>query len=193
MRIAITMIALTAVLAAGVANANESERKKRHEREAATAVLGAVAILGIAAMAHHADHHDDGNHLPDAEAEAYYEQGYRDALYGNPYDTRAPREAYAPGYNAGIAERDSQRRVVRHSGNGDLSQGAGMAKRGCIGEASAYWGINPRDIHATRAVAGGSQAAPGFMIEVRAGRLHGICDMTPDGRISGDFVDGGRL
>lgn len=96
MRTLISLMTAAVLVAVGSASADEASRK-RHERETATAVIGAAALLGIAALAHHGDHHQDGNHLPDADAEAWYEQGYRDALYGNPYDTDAPADVYGPG------------------------------------------------------------------------------------------------
>ncbi|SOC39949.1 hypothetical protein SAMN05892877_106275 [Rhizobium subbaraonis] len=183
-------------LAASTAGAESSKDKhRRHQQEAAAAVIGAAAILGLGALAHSSDHHDNGNHYSDAGAEAWFEEGYRDGLYGTPYNTGAPSEAYAPGYNAGISERERQRQsAYRHDGSGGKSKSAGLAKRGCIGEASAYWGINPRDIHAVKVVHGEVQADRNtFLVEVKSGRLHGVCDMRGNGDMAGDFADGQRL
>lgn len=188
------LVASMVGLGAGGAAAEDSKDKhRRHQQEAAAAVLGAVAILGIGALAHNSDHHEEGNHYPDADAEAWYEQGFRDGLYGNPYNTSAPTNVYATGYNAGVGERASQRQVVRHSDPTGNTKESGLAKRGCIGEASAYWGVNPRDIHAVKVVRDEVQAAKAYMVEVKSGRLHGVCEMLANGQMAGDFGDGQRL
>ena len=195
MRRPIAIAAGLALLTSCFALPSFGQDQQRRDREAVAGVIaGAAILLGAAALAHHHHNHRDGNHLSDAEAEAEYERGYKDGLHGAAYDTDAPAEAYGPGYDAGVQERSHHVAHNRpHEWAPDRHAAPRLALRGCIGEASAFWGISPRDISAVKSGPGGSQASKSFMVEVAAGYRHGICDMKPDGTISVQFVDDARL
>ncbi|WP_343115852.1 hypothetical protein [Ostreiculturibacter nitratireducens] len=164
--------AASAVLALSVAPV----RAKPSEEQ----IAGAIALLGIAALAHHEGHYR-GGWSPTSEAEtADFERGYRDGLHNERYDTRWDTRAYSEGYDAGQKERSHR---LSHSGNrsrGDHVDAPTLAVRGCVGEASAQWGRDPRDIHATRSRQMGSND---FYIEVGAGHHHGVCEVGATGNI----------
>jgi hypothetical protein len=145
------------------------------------AIGAAVAGLGVAAFMHHKHHHKDNDHKSDAEHEASYERGYNDALYNEHYDTSSRSDAYREGYDAGQAERE--RRTSHYRNDDDFAERHGaptVAQKTCVGEASARWGISPRDIYPVKSrKAGGDN----YLVEVAAGYRHGNCEVTGSGDV----------
>jgi hypothetical protein len=77
----------------------------------------AVGALLVAALASHkSSHHDNNQHLSDAQAEAQYERGYNDGLHNVAYHNPDRLDAYSSGYTAGVDQRD--RNTSSHSGRG---------------------------------------------------------------------------
>lgn len=142
------------------------------------AAKAALVILGVAAMAHAADHHYDGQHKNDANYEAAYERGYRDGLYNEPYDSRHSSEAYGNGYSSGMKERENQLAHKRHTD--DARSAPNIAMRACVGEASAKWDRNPRDISVIKSR---KLMSNDFMVEVAVGHKHGACEVSADGKV----------
>ncbi|MCB1489021.1 MAG: hypothetical protein KDJ88_16390 [Bauldia sp.] len=148
---------------------------------AAAAVVGAAAILGIAAIAHHEDHHKDGKHLTDAQAEAKYERGYNDGLYNAPYHAAAADEAYRAGYDAGVTERRQRMAHNReHEWEADRHGAPRLAMRACVGEASAKWGRRPTDVVPVKSKKIGGDD---YLVEVAAGHRRGSCEVSGNGQI----------
>ncbi|MCB1494830.1 MAG: hypothetical protein KDJ86_03510 [Bauldia sp.] len=148
---------------------------------AAAAIAGAAAILGIAALSHHEDHHKNGQHLSDAQAEAKYERGYNDGLYNAPYHGAAADEPYRAGYDAGVTER--RQRVAHnreHEWEADRHAAPRAAMRACVGEASAQWGRRPTDIVPTRSR---KIAGDDYLVEVAAGHRLGNCEVSGAGQV----------
>lgn len=94
-----------------------------HKGTAATAVgvAAGAAILG-ALLSHKSHHHDDENHLSDAEAEKQYERGYTDGLHNASYHNYDRNDAYSSGYQAGVDERNAN--LSHHQGHGGYRQTA---------------------------------------------------------------------
>lgn len=160
------------------------------DKENTDAALAAAVILGLGALAHQSQHHQNGSHTTDAQYEAAYERGYSDGLHNFDIEVSNVPAAYGEGYAAGQKERENRGKHVNTANSGH-HKATKRQMKGCIGEASAYWGINPRDISAVKSIANDSQASSGnFLVEVAAGHKHGFCDMDANGNISGDFVEG---
>jgi hypothetical protein len=151
-------------------------------------VAGAAAlIIGIAALAHEEQHHRDGRHHAAPDAEAQFERGYRDGLHGEDYDSRHSSEAYGQGFDAGVKERSN--RLSHKSWEEDEGPDAPpLAMRGCVGEASASWDINPRRIQVVKTQ---QPAADDFLVEVAAGHKHGFCEVSAQGNVI--FFRNGRI
>lgn len=179
--IGIGVIAGTA-LAVAPARADDDDAKK-------AAIAAAVAAIGIAAIAHHKHNHKDDDHRSDSRYEENFERGYNDGLYAAHYNTRNNTEAYREGYDAGRYDREHR---VGHyhedEGHGDRHGAPSLARRGCVGEASARWGVNPRDIHPVKSRQIGGDD---YMVEVAAGYRHGKCEVSGDGRVF--LLEDGRI
>jgi hypothetical protein len=156
--------------AAGPAVADEKS-------DQAAAIAAALAIFGAAALAHHEDHHKDGKHHSDPDHIAAFERGYRDGLHEAGYDHRHDSGEYNEGYAAGLKERHNSL-AHRHEGRGDGPNAPTRAMRACVGEASARWGRDPRDIHVIKTRQAGSDD---FLVEVAAGHKHGHCEVNAMG------------
>lgn len=83
------------------------------------AVVAGVALLG-ALLSHKSNHHEDGQHSSDQQAEADYERGYTDGLHNASYHNNTRSDAYSSGYSAGVDERSANLR--HHSGRGGYAQ-----------------------------------------------------------------------
>jgi hypothetical protein len=153
------------------------------DKQAREAVAGALAILGVAALAHHDKHKADPNAHGTPSETAQFELGYRDGLHNEPYAGQTV--SYGDGYAAGQKERWNRLSHKRES----RATTPNLALRGCVGEASARWGLNPRDIHVVRSKA---VASDDFYVEVAAGWQHAVCEMSAQGRVY-LFQDGHRL
>ena len=149
------------------------------DNEDAAAVLGALVIIGAAALAHHEDHHRNGRHLTQQDEIAAFDRGFRDGLHDAPYDHGHDSNPYNDGFAAGLKERHN-RLAHRHPREGDGPNAPTLAMRSCVGEASAKWGRNPRDIQVVK-----SRQAAGddFYVEVAAGHRHGNCEVSAEGQI----------
>lgn len=156
------------------------------------AALAALALLGIAALAHHDDHYRAGNEPKSAQQTARFERGYRDGLHNEHYDTAHSSAMYAQGYDAGQKER-SNRLAHKRQANNENQLPNGIAARSCVGQASADWGRNPRDIHVVARRKGSFSQAGGqeILIELAAGHKHGICRVNQNGTVF--EVRNGRL
>lgn len=143
------------------------------------AAAAALAILGIAALAHHSDHYRDGYRPNGGEETADFERGYRDGLHNEPFATPYPKPAYAEGYQAGHKER-ANRLAHKNRREGDGPHAPQLAMRGCVGEASARWSRDPRDIHVVRTR---QEASNDFYVEVAAGHRHGTCEVGAGGNV----------
>lgn len=176
------MIAKTSMLLASASLAIGMAGTPVRANEKAAAAVVALGLLGIAAMAHHEDHYRPGQEPQTAEETAAFERGYRDGLHNEPYDSLRSSAAYGSGYDAGHKER-ANRLAHKHESHGDKVPN--LASAGCVGEASAQWGRNPRDIHVVRAKKGGFSQAGGqeYQVEVAAGHKHGHCDVNDKGTV----------
>jgi hypothetical protein len=152
----------------------------RADDDAKKVLIAAAAIAGVAALAHHNKNHDDGNHYNDANAEAEYERGYNDGLYGGDFNNYNRTDAYNHGFDAGTHDRNVR---VSHNQNNRLDEGRhdspDLARRACIGEASSRWSINPRDITAASSSSTGNNE---YEVMVTAGYHRSNCGATGDGR-----------
>lgn len=101
---------------ASASDCNHSE--SNGDTAAAVGVVAGAAILG-ALLSHKSHHHEDGQHLSDAEAEQQYERGYTDGLHNAPYHNYDRNDAYSSGYTAGVDERNAN--LSHHSGRGGYS------------------------------------------------------------------------
>lgn len=154
------------------------------------AALAALAILGIAAFAHNEDHYRDGQALQTGQEKADFERGYRDGLHNEPYDSARSSAAYGAGYDAGHKERANRLAYKQH----DAERGApNLAMRSCVGEASARWNRNPRDIHVVASAMGSFSQAGGqeYRVEVATGHRHAVCNVNAEGTVFG--IEKGRL
>lgn len=145
------------------------------------AALAALALLGVAAFSHHNEHYREGRAPQTAQEHAEFERGYRDGLYGEPYDGRYGHytAAYGDGYAAGHKERDN--RLAHKTRHQNASPNAPtLSMRSCVGEASANWNLNPRAIHVVDTV---QAASDDFYVEVAAGHRHGVCEVSAAGKI----------
>lgn len=89
-----------------------------HTEDGSGGVVAAVAgaaILG-ALLTHKSDHHDDGQHLSDAEAEQHYHRGFKDGLHNAAYHNWDNSSDYSDGYSAGVEQRKANLR--HHTGRG---------------------------------------------------------------------------
>ena len=105
----------------------------------AVAAVAGAAVLG-ALLSHKSDHHDDGKHKDDRDAEAEYERGYNDGLHNASYHNRNRSNDYSDGYSAGVDQRDANLR--HHHGRGGYVQTASFedlkgARASSIDELSA--------------------------------------------------------
>lgn len=168
----------SASLALGLAGAPA----RSDENADAAIVAGAVAILGIAALAHNSDHYRPGQEPKTEQETADFERGYRDGLHNEPYDSRHSTAAYGSGFDAGHKERAN--RLARKNIHKD-DKAPHLATSGCVGEASAQWGRNPRDIHVVNSKKGSFSQAGGqeFRVEVSVGHKHGVCDVSAKGAV----------
>ncbi len=147
------------------------------EQEAA--IAAALLLFGAAALAHHEDHHKDGKHHTQVDQIADFERGYRDGLHHADYDHRHDSPDYNDGFAAGHKERHN-RLAHRHATEGGGPNAPTLAMRACVGQASAEWGRDPRDIHVVKSRQAG---ADDFYVEVAAGHRHGNCEVNSTGRI----------
>lgn len=85
----------------------------------AVGVVAGAAILG-ALLSHKSNHHDDGQHYGDQQAEAAYERGYNDGLHNAAYHNFDKSDAYSSGYSAGVDQRNAS--LSHHSGRGGYSE-----------------------------------------------------------------------
>lgn len=171
-----SMLCASAALAAGLA-----ATPVRADEKAAAAVV-ALGLLGIAAMAHHDDHYREGSKPQTAQEIADFERGYRDGLHNEAYNSVHSSAAYGNGFDAGHKER-ANRLAYKHR---DKSANApDKVMRLCVGEASAKWTRNPRDIHVVAARKGSFSQASGqeFLVEVAAGHKHGVCRVSQNGTV----------
>lgn len=179
------LAAMTALVLTSTASA-----PARASEESDKAALAALAILGIAALAHHEDHYRQGNAPANGQQTADFERGYRDGLHNEPYNSARSSVAYGSGYDAGHKERANRLAYKRHG----AAQGApNLAMRGCVGEASAMWNRNPRDIHVVASARGSFSQAGGqeYRVEVAAGHRHAVCNVNAEGTVFN--VRNGRL
>lgn len=142
-------------------------------------IAGALVLLGAAALAHNKDHHHDGKHHTQVQQIHDFDRGYRDGLHNAEYDFRHDSPEYNDGFAAGQKERHNQL-AHRHPREGDGPNAPALAMRACVGEASAKWGRNPRDISVIKTRQAGSND---FYVEVAAGHRHGNCEVSADGNI----------
>jgi hypothetical protein len=165
-------IATAATIAAAPVRADDNKAET-------AAVIGALVAIGAAALLHHEDHHYDSKHYDDTDRETLFERGYRDGLHNDDYDPRYNSEAYGEGFSAGMKERENRlAHKRRHESDGPNAPT--LAMRACVGEASARWNRNPRDIHVVKS----RQAASNdFFVEVSAGHKHGNCEVSATGDI----------
>ena len=177
-----TMRAMSALVAVSLATA--ISLPPAHAGKAAEALgiaAAAAAIIGVAALAHHDDHYRDGWKPNNERETADFERGYRDGLHNDGYrgwyghDSRA----YGEGYAAGQKERDNRLAHERWS-ESDGPNAPAFSMRACVGEASARWSRNPRDIHVVKTKQVGGDD---FMVEVAAGHRHGACEVSAGGDI----------
>lgn len=82
---------------------------------AAVGVVAGAAILG-ALLSHKSHHHENNQHLVDAQAEQQYERGYTDGLHNASYHNYDKSDAYSTGYTAGVDERNAN--LSHHSRRG---------------------------------------------------------------------------
>lgn len=103
-------------------NQNVHAHADEHKNKGVGIALGAAAaaIVGAAILSNKSHHHEDNQHYDDHEAEAAFEQGYRDGKYHRSYhnvfrDDKSS-QAYSKGYEAGVDER--QHETTYHSNRG---------------------------------------------------------------------------
>ncbi len=159
--------------------ATASAPASANDKDEAKAVVGALILLGAAAMAHHEDHHHGGRHHDREDHEASFERGYRDGLHNAEYDSRHSNREYGEGYSAGMKERDNRLAHRRNNDNG-APNAPSLSMRACVGEASAKWGRNPRDIVVVKTR---KAASNDFYVEVAAGHKHGNCEVSASGEV----------
>jgi hypothetical protein len=142
------------------------------------AAAAALVLLGAAALAHHEDHHRNGKHLTQAEAIEAFDRGYSDGLHNEAHNSRGMGADYNDGFAAGHKERENRLAAKRnnHGKNGTPI----IAMRTCVGEASAKWDRNPRDIVVIKSRKLGSND---FLVEVGVGHKHGSCEVSKSGEI----------
>ena len=176
------MIGKTSMLLASASLAAGMAATPVHADEKAAAAVVALGLLGIAAMAHHDDHYREGQRPQTAQEMADFERGYRDGLHNEPYDSRHSSAAYGSGYDAGHKERANR---LAHKQTHPDHKVPSLAARGCVGEASARWGRDPRDIHVTASKKGSFSQAAGqeYLVEVSAGHRHGHCNVNAEGTV----------
>jgi len=92
---------------------------KGNDAAAAVGVVAGAALLG-ALLSHKGNHHEDGQHYSDQQAEAQYERGYNDGLYNAAYHNGDRSDAYSSGYSAGVDQRRAN--LSSHSGRGGYSE-----------------------------------------------------------------------
>lgn len=95
---------------------NQSATKSKGGN-AGTAAAAAIAIVGIAALAHSSHHHENGNHLGEADDEKF-ERGYRDGLYSQSYHNYDRSDAYSDGYARGTEQRAHETDYREGQGSG---------------------------------------------------------------------------
>ncbi|PRY22280.1 hypothetical protein CLV78_107204 [Aliiruegeria haliotis] len=172
MRFSFLAVTMAAALVAAPVQAEWTDEQK-------AAAAGALVLLGAAALAHHEDHHEDGKHLTQVEEIAAFDRGYRDGLHNAERDPRDGGRNYTDGYEAGEQER--QHRLAHRKQDNHVKHNLpNLAKRACVGEASARWGRNPRDIHVTN---GRKVGGDDYLVEVSAGKRHGNCEANSKGDI----------
>jgi len=179
---AVATAIVTALMATGTtAQANNDGTK--------AAVAAAAVALGVAAVVHNKHHHKDNEHSSDAMNEADYERGYQDGVHNYHFDEHRDSRAYKDGFDAGVYDR--KHRVSHYREDDDYRErhGApGLAQRACVGEASASWDVNPRDIYPVRSKQIGGND---YLVEVASGYRHGKCEVSAEGRIY--LLEDGRI
>lgn len=98
---------------AGASDCHQKDSNGDGAAMAAVGVVAGAAILG-ALLSHKSHHHENKQHLSDAQAEQQYERGYTDGLHNASYHDYDRNEAYASGYTAGVDERNAN---LSHHGN----------------------------------------------------------------------------
>lgn len=175
----LTTLLASASLVVGMAGAPASAQDNKG---AAIAVAGALAILGVAALEHNQDHYRAGAEPKTDREVADFERGYRDGLHNEPYDSMHSSAAYGSGFDAGHKERANR---LAHKQIHPDDKAPHLATAGCVGEASAQWGRNPRDIHVVATKKGSFSQAGGqeFRVEVSVGHKHGVCNVNAEGTV----------
>jgi hypothetical protein len=166
-----------ALLVAATTSAAPARADENSDQEAA--IAAALLIFGAAALAHHENHHENGKYPSDPNKIADFERGYRDGLHNAEYDHRHYSPEYNEGFAAGHKERHN-RLAHRHATEEGGPNAPTLAMRACVGQASAEWGRDPRDIHVVKSRQAG---ADDFYVEVAAGHRHGNCEVNSTGRI----------
>lgn len=87
---------------------HQNVEKKHDDGTGAAIAVGAAALIGVIALSHKSHHHEDGKHQATAPAEASYERGYRDGLYGTSYHNYGDERSYSSGYSAGVDQRNHE-------------------------------------------------------------------------------------
>jgi hypothetical protein len=109
---------------------------------------------------------------------AAVERGHRDRLHEVTYGHRHGSNECNDGCAAGPKERHD-RLAHRHEGR-DGPNAPTRAMRACVGEASARWGRDPRDIHATKTRQADSDD---FVVEVAVCQRHGSFEASACGTV----------
>lgn len=161
------------MLAGATAQADDDSTK--------AALAAAAVALGVAAVVHNKHHHKDNDHSSDAKHEAEYERGYQDGVHDHHFDEDRDSQAYKDGFEAG--QYDRKHRVSHYSDDGDhrdRHDAPSLTQRACMGEASASWDVNPRDIYPVRSRQIGGDD---YLVEVASGYRHGSCEVNAEGRV----------
>lgn len=170
----IAAAAVTALMVAGGTARADDDGKK-------AAIAAAAVALGVAAVVHNKHHHKDNDHSSDADYEADYERGYQDGVHDHHFDEHRDSQAYKDGFESG--QYDRKHRVSHYRDDDDYRDrhdAPGLAQRACVGEASASWDVNPRDIHPVRSKQIGGDD---YLVEVASGYRHGNCEVNAEGRV----------
>jgi hypothetical protein len=104
------------------------------------------------------------------------ELGHRDRLHGATYGHRHGSNECNDGCAAGPTERHD--RLAHRNEGRDGPNAPTLAMRACVGEVSARWGRDPRDIRVIKTRQAGSDD---FLVEVAAGHKHGHCEVNAMG------------
>ncbi|QYZ70075.1 hypothetical protein [Neotabrizicola shimadae] len=175
MKIALTLMTVTALALQVPASAAHADTKSDQ------AAAAALAILGVAALMHNKHHYQSGYAPGTGEATAEFERGYRDATHGYNYDEYGSTQDYAQGYEAGIEERTNANAYRRNNASGGNGVPSAVISA-CTQLVAKNYAVGIHHVHVTNSY---QKSKHEYVVETAVG--HG--DMVCTAKDSGEIID----